>query len=505
MPRTLWFDVEDIFHYVRNNSRPSGIQRVTFETYRALQRCDDATERARFVRHTADGKSLVIVSWSELEAVFTTAMSDGEQGDQQSALGAPEARNGETAPMQGWRVSPARAAIRRVIYRLPARFRQPLVLFLVLQVQAALALLQCLPRAASLGLDALAGRTLAGRTGRTRPAAGPGPAAGPLESLARPGDFLIVLGSPWFHADYAALVQRMRDRSGIRLAVLVHDIIPLRHPEWCHHGVVQTFRDWHASVLPLCDVLFANSRATAADLGRHAAEAGIRLPGRIQPVPVGSSFGATPSRAPAKPETLPARAKAEALPAPGSYVLFVATIEARKNHVLAFRIWRQLTEDLPPEQVPTLVFAGRVGWLVADLMQQLENANWLDGRIRFIPDPSDAELQALYRGCQFTLFPSLYEGWGLPVTESLAFGRPCIASNRTSLPEAGGTLARYFDPEDFGDAYRAVRATIEDQAGLAAWQQRVAREFRPVPWEATAQAIIARLDAFDAPAVTPPT
>ncbi|MDT8349839.1 glycosyltransferase, partial [Roseomonas mucosa] len=92
--------------------------------------------------------------------------------------------------------------------------------------------------------------------------------------------------------------------------------------------------------------------------------------------------------------------------------------------------------------------AGRVGWLVADLMQQLENAEWLGGKIRLVRDPSDEELLALYRGCRFTLFPSLFEGWGLPVSESLALGRPCIASNRTSLPEAGGALARYFDPDD---------------------------------------------------------
>jgi glycosyltransferase involved in cell wall biosynthesis len=141
-----------------------------------------------------------------------------------------------------------------------------------------------------------------------------------------------------------------------------------------------------------------------------------------------------------------------------------------------------------------------VGWLVADLMQQLENTAWLDGKIRLVQDPTDAELRALYSGCLFTLFPSLYEGWGLPVTESLAFGKPCIASNRTSLPEAGGRLARYFDPDDLHDAYRVIRAAIEDRHGLAAWEQRVVREFRPVSWEETAEAIMRR---FDQPPATP--
>lgn len=92
---------------------------------------------------------------------------------------------------------------------------------------------------------------------------------------------------------------------------------------------------------------------------------------------------------------------------------------------------------MPADAVPTLVFAGRVGWLVSDLMQQLENTQWLDGKIRFIQNPTDAELQRLYADCSFSVFPSFCEGWGLPVTESLAMGRPCVASNTTSIPEAG--------------------------------------------------------------------
>ena len=79
-----------------------------------------------------------------------------------------------------------------------------------------------------------------------------------------------------------------------------------------------------------------------------------------------------------------------------------------------------------------LVFAGRVGWMVADLMQQLRNAHYLDGKLVLFQDPTDGELTTLYQGAQFTLFPSFYEGWGLPVTESLAFGKPAIISNTCS-------------------------------------------------------------------------
>ena len=131
-----------------------------------------------------------------------------------------------------------------------------------------------------------------------------------------------------------------------------------------------------------------------------------------------------------------------------------------------------------------------VGWLVNDMIQQLHNAQFLGGKIALIESPSDADLIHLYKGCLFTLFPSLYEGWGLPVTESLALGKPCIVSNVTSLPEAGGALARYFDPEDLNDVVRVIRDTLSDRAGLAEWEARVRRDFRPVSWDASAQSLL---------------
>jgi glycosyltransferase involved in cell wall biosynthesis len=166
--------------------------------------------------------------------------------------------------------------------------------------------------------------------------------------------------------------------------------------------------------------------------------------------------------------------------------------------MLLFRVWQRLLRELPAEHVPTLVFAGHIGWMVADLIAQLDNCAWLDGKIVLCDQPSDAELEALYRGCRFTLFPSLYEGWGLPVTESLVFGKPCIISSATSLPEAGGKLARYFDPESVTDATRVIKATIEDEAGLAVWQALVAREFRPVAWDESARVMLGELEGCGA-------
>ena len=126
-------------------------------------------------------------------------------------------------------------------------------------------------------------------------------------------------------------------------------------------------------------------------------------------------------------------------------------------------------------------------------MQQIANTDNLYGKLMIVESPSDAELAALYDGCLFTLFPSFYEGWGLPVTESLGFGKPCVIANRTSLPEAGGNLVRSFDPDNLHDAYAVIRDVVEDPVGLARWEEQVRREFEPVPWSATVNALLAGL------------
>jgi glycosyltransferase involved in cell wall biosynthesis len=153
--------------------------------------------------------------------------------------------------------------------------------------------------------------------------------------------------------------------------------------------------------------------------------------------------------------------------------------------------------------VPDLVFAGKLGWLTADLVQQLENCDWLDGRIRFVPSPSDAELAGLYRGCLFTVFPSLYEGWGLPVSESLRFGKMVAASDRASIPEAGGNFCAYYDPENVAAAYEVIRGLIDHPERVAAMEARIAASYRPPSWADTAAALLnALLPA--APAIAEP-
>jgi glycosyltransferase involved in cell wall biosynthesis len=463
---TYWIDVEDLFEYALVNNRPSGIQRLSFELYRALMAL--RPEDFAFCRHDRLRGTLRTVAWAEVEALFA-----GLSGAQPPSGGASPVREPPRPVGEAGQV-------RRIASRLPADIRVPLGEAVRFQLTALRA-----------GLRAGRGAFLAGRRAmqaRRRPE-GQAAAASPgrdLAEAARPGDMLLVLGSPWFRTDYAELLQAMRNRCGLGVAMLVYDLIPLTRPEFCDPGLVRTFRAWFAGTVPLVDRFMAISRSAARDLERYVQAAGLTLAHPVAVLPIGTGFG---DAAPA-PEVTPRVAALE----PG-FVLLVSTVEARKNHLLAFRAWRRLLDQMPPEQLPTLVFAGRVGWMVADLLQQLENCAWLGGKVVLLEHPSDAELAALYARCRFTLFPSHYEGWGLPVTESLGFGKICVASSATSVPEAGGPFCVYHDPEDVPEAVAILRRLISHPAELEAMEARLHREFRPTPWGETARALLQTLEA----------
>lgn len=478
----IWIDVEDLFHYVSHNARLSGIQRLTYELYTVLQDQTASGRTVGFVRIDARTDGFVVVAWEQVQALcHGLTVSHAAPPPPIASRTGVRARGRDLAiALQG---------------RLPGVAREPFRRFCALQAAAARSLVE-LGRAGWTGVPATADRQAMpeavtppapashGRTGIGRS----------LGTVARPGDWLLSLGAAWHRVDYGRLLQQAQADIGVRTGLLFYDLIPLRRPEWCHHTLVQSFGRWLDGVLPHTDALFAISQATADDVGAYLRQRGEAPERTIRTIPVGTGFPTSTAALGGEAARIPAHA----LPRPGSYVLFVSTIEARKNHALMFQIWRRMADELPPQEVPTLVFAGRVGWLVADLMLQIANTDYVDGKLQIIEDPSDAVLIRLYEGCLFTVLPSLFEGWGLPVTESLAAGKPCVISNLTSLPEAGAGLARLIDPFDFNDTYRVILEAVRDRDGLARWEQEVRRRFRPVSWTRSATALLEGLDAHDA-------
>ncbi len=293
------------------------------------------------------------------------------------------------------------------------------------------------------------------------------------------GAYLINLGTSWWLQNYFLHVRQAKDRFGVRYIPFVHDMIPVMTPEHCTLPLTQDFIGWTLGVFSHADYFFTNSQASRRDLIAVARTLGHELPeSRVHVVRLDADFRKPGDGLPVA-STLARYSLTE-----NRYVLFVSTIESRKNHLNAFKAWLQLMETHPQDEVLTLVCVGNRGWLNDQVFATLEGSPKLRAKVRMLSKVPDDDLANLYRGCAFTLYPSSYEGWGLPVTEALSYGKAALLSDASSLPEAGGDFADYFPIGDQGALVFGLERLMFDLDYRRAREARIVSGFKPRPWAA---------------------
>lgn len=186
---------------------------------------------------------------------------------------------------------------------------------------------------------------------------------------------------------------------------------------------------------------------------------------------------------PRAPEQLTARLAALGLQ-PGRYLLCVGTLEPRKNLQLALRAYERLPAALR-EHYP-LVLAGMPGWRAEQLAEPLQRA-LAGGQVRLLGYQDDSALAELFAGARLLLFPSLYEGFGLPVLEAMASGTPVILSRSSALPEVAGDAGLYIDPLDDVACAAAIQLLVDDQARWLALREAGLERAQTYSWQSCAQ------------------
>jgi glycosyltransferase involved in cell wall biosynthesis len=157
------------------------------------------------------------------------------------------------------------------------------------------------------------------------------------------------------------------------------------------------------------------------------------------------------------------------------YILAVSTVQPRKNYQMLVRAFKPLAAGGAPD----LVIAGGRGWLYEKVMAEVKEQE-LGAKVRFIGFVDDGDLPALYSGASLFAFPSLYEGFGLPLLEAMACGVPVVTSDASSLPEVAGEAAIQLPPQDVGAWTAAMRRLLHDEElrrQLVAAGYRRARRF----------------------------
>ncbi|MFN4014313.1 MAG: glycosyltransferase family 4 protein [Reyranella sp.] len=289
----------------------------------------------------------------------------------------------------------------------------------------------------------------------------------PLEAVREPGpqDTFFNPGDLWWQNHYAPFVLRLKARTGVKVVQMIHDLFFIERPDWFSPTFARTFPSTFGGVAPGVDRWLTNSTFVTEQLRTYLQ--GRSLPPRpVEILPMGwDSFAVSSGE--------DRSAAAAALRRYGivgqPFILFVGTVEPRKNLAMLLDVLEDLRRDLG-ERVPELVVVGGYGWSAKALAARL----WRNPHTRWLTRVRDSDLSALYRAARFTVSPSHSEGWGLPVQESIAHGVPCIASSGGALRESGHGLAVHFDPSDPASLKSAMAHWITDDAALRRERERIA-------------------------------
>ena len=303
--------------------------------------------------------------------------------------------------------------------------------------------------------------------------------------LPQAGDMLVNLGTSWWLPDYHYRVRQLRLAFRAGYVPFIHDVIPLVVPQLCDAGLTEEFRLWFREAIAAADHVVVNSSFSRRDIMRAAEELGGR---QLDPTVVRLNALYPPPGAEV-PSAIVERHDLDI----NRYVLCVGTLEGRKNHNLLFQVWLRLAERLPVERHARLVLVGKRGSLFEEANALLERSAALREQLLILTEVSDLELADLYRAAAFTVYPSFYEGWGLPVTEATGHGKLTVASTASSLPEVVSAGDILLDPDDVegwtdtiarllmsDEALAAATAHSRAQANLRSWHDIAADIFADV-------------------------
>ena len=289
------------------------------------------------------------------------------------------------------------------------------------------------------------------------------------------GTTMLFLGAVWIN-DALMLAARDAHASGARCVYLLYDLTPVL--ETGHTAAVNKLFDRYLNLITdTGSRVPAISESSRRDYEKHCAD-------REWSAPDGGSTGLPCGLMPASFDTSES-------PWPRPYALFVGTVESRKNHILALRAWRRLVDERGVENVPDLVCIGRLGWHADEFLREYVTTNGLDGKVSLLTSSvPDADLAHFYAHADFTIYPSRYEGWGLPVSESLAFGKLPVVAHNSSLPEAGRDLAAYFRSQDLDDFVHVLSTRALDVDARRAAEDAIANApADPITWQHVADII----------------
>lgn len=299
------------------------------------------------------------------------------------------------------------------------------------------------------------------------------------------GSVLLELDSVWHsHCSRMVLYPELKAR-GVGIAVCYQDLIPIMWPEYAAEETICAFLGYMTACVTYGDLFLSSTQTNIGYLQDFMRQIGVENPAPCAVSWLGMDFGKR------KGEYRPDR-RCKEIADRGKYLLMVGTVEPRKNH----RLVLDAMEQCLYAEGWQLVIAGRQGWNIQETADRIRNHAQLGKQLHWIEDATDGDIEYLYEHSRFVVFPSLTEGFGLPIVEACGRGVPVLASDHPVLQEVGGKYCRYFSPQ----SPEALIQVLEQADQELEYQQMqdILQEYVPTSWVEVAQRIGAALGGMDA-------
>jgi glycosyltransferase involved in cell wall biosynthesis len=303
-----------------------------------------------------------------------------------------------------------------------------------------------------------------------------------LDSLAHfnKGDILITASATWSYPSFNQAIRDLKNK-GLIFYQIFYDLIPSLYPHFYRDGIFGNYYlEWNREAFSLCDGAFAISDNTKKDMNELLVDNQNASP--ITVIRLGEDIYTPVTR----------QTNIENFIDGQDFILAVGTLEIRKNFTVLLDAYRHLAR-LECIELPLLVIVGRNGWNNGGIKYQCDIDPVLRKHTRVLENVNDQDLLWLYQNCQFSLYPSLYEGWGLPVSECLRNGRPCICSRNSSMVEIAPDLCVFASPYSVVDWTAAILYFLQNPKKLRELSQIIRNSYEPTTWTQTASSIISSI------------
>lgn len=296
---------------------------------------------------------------------------------------------------------------------------------------------------------------------------------------------IFISGGPLWLYDYKDTLL-LYYNLGIKLVFVIQDVIPLSFPEL--HGVgSKYFKKFLSFVARHAHKIIFTTRYNCTQFLRFFKD--TDLDRCIVINGLGCDFETNLNSAQGMTASC-------ALNFPRNYIMYVSTLIPRKNHQLLLDVYDSFVQRSEVDIAPHLIIVGRHGWGVEGVLEKLKQNNTYQ-KITYLPSCDDTALNELYLNAKFLVYPSLHEGWGLPITEALMRNKFVLCSDHPSMDAACQSLCLRLNPKDTDGWCKSILFFSNDTKALSKAQDLIAKKKRIRNWSEVFEEIFGKLFGFD--------